>query len=189
MTMKVTKDNVGKLLASIQNLVGQEVLVGIPASQAERSDEDPQPMNNAQLGYVHENGSPAQNIPARPFLIPGVEDTQESYTSHLKKAASAALNGDNTKVQAELNAAGLVASAGARNKITAGEFAPLSPATIRNRRKNRGTKSMRAAEKKYLELIAAGASPEQAQDEAGIRPLINTGQLRNSLTYVIRKKE
>lgn len=189
MTMKVTKDNVGKLLASIQRLVGQEVLVGIPASQAERNDEDPKPMNNAQLGYVHENGSPAQNVPARPFLIPGVEDTQESYTSHLQKAVTAALNGDNTKVQTELNAAGLAASSGARNKITTGEFEPLSPATVRNRRKNRSTKSMRASEKKYLELIANGATPEQAQDEAGIRPLINTGQLRNSLTYVIRKKE
>lgn len=189
MTLKVTKDTVGQVLASIQRLVGQEVLVGIPASEAERNDEDPKPMNNAQLGYVHENGSPAQNIPARPFLIPGVEDTQESYTSHLQKAVTAALNGDNTKVQTELNAAGLVASSGARNKITTGEFEPLSPATVRNRRKSRSTKSMRAAEKKYLELIANGATPEQAQDEAGIRPLINTGQLRNSLTYVIRKKE
>lgn len=186
--MKVTKDNVGQVLASIQRLVGQEVLVGIPASKAERSDEDPQPMNNAQLGYVHENGSPAQNIPARPFLIPGVEDTQESITSHLQKAAKAAMSGDNTKVQVELNAAGLAASSGARHKITSGDFEPLSPATVRNRRKNRNTKSMRAAEKKYLELIANGATPEQAQDEAGIRPLINTGQLRNSLTYVVRRK-
>lgn len=189
MTLKVTKDTVGRVLASIQRLVGQEVLVGIPASQAERSDEDPKPMNNAQLGYVHENGSPAQNIPARPFLIPGVEDAQESYTNHLQKAVSAAMSGDDNKMQTELNAAGLIASSGARNKITTGEFEPLSPATVRNRRKSRSTKSMRAAEKKYLELIANGATPEQAQDEAGIRPLINTGQLRNSLTYVIRKKE
>ncbi|KAF1069149.1 MAG: hypothetical protein GAK45_01170 [Pseudomonas citronellolis] len=187
--MKVTKDNVGQVLAAIQSLVGQEVLVGIPASQAERSDEEPgQPMNNAQLGYVHEYGSPARNIPARPFLEPGVTEQQESIGNHLQKAAKAAFSGDNTKVQAELNAAGLVASSGARLKITSGEFEPLSPSTVRNRRKNRGTKSMRAAEKKYLELIANGATPEQAQEEAGIQPLINTGQLRNSLTYVIRKK-
>jgi len=187
--MKVTKDNVGQVLASIQRLVGQEVLVGIPASQAERSDEDPQPMNNAQLGYVHENGSPAQNIPARPFLIPGVEDTQEGYTRQLQKAVKAAMDGDSEGVQAALNGAGTIATSGARNKIATGEFEPLSPATVRNRRKNRSTKSMRTAEKKYLELIAGGATPEQAQNEAGIRPLINTGQLRNSLTYVIRKKE
>lgn len=190
MTMKVTKDDVGKVLASIQRLVGQEVLVGIPASKAERRNDDPgQPMNNAQLGYVHEFGSPQANIPARPFLIPGVEDTEESYADHLKKAAKAAMSGDSVKVEAEMQAAGLVASTGARHKINSGEFEPLAPATVRNRRKSRNTQSMRAEEQKYLDLIADGVSPAQAQADAGIQPLINTGQLRNSITYVVRKKE
>lgn len=189
MTMKVTKDDVGKVLASIQRLVGQEVLVGIPASEAERNDEDPQPINNAQLGYIHEYGSPKANIPARPFLEPGIEDQRESIGNHLQKAASSALNGDNGKLDAELNAAGLVAQAGARNRITSGDYEPLSPSTIRNRRKSRNTQSMRAEEKKYLDMVANGVSPAQAQADAGIQPLINTGQLRNSITYVVRKKE
>jgi phage gpG-like protein len=146
-------------------------------------------MNYAQLGYVHEYGSPKANIPARPFLEPGVEEQRERIGRQLQKAAKAAMNGDAEGVQAALNGAGQIATNSARNKIATGEFVPLSPATIRNRRKVRGTKSMRAEEKKYLELIASGATPEQAQDEAGIRPLNDTGQLRNSLTYVIRKKE
>lgn len=190
MTMKVTKDDVGKVLASIQRLVGQEVLVGIPATTTERSEGEPgEPINNAQLGYIHEYGSPKANIPARPFLEPGVEDQRESIGNHLQKAASSALKGDDGKLDAELNAAGLIAQAGARNRITSSNYEPLSPSTIRNRRKSRNTQSMRAEEQNYLDMVANGASPAQAQADAGIQPLINTGQLRNSITYVIRKKE
>lgn len=188
--MTVVKDNTAKVLAAIQKLASQEVLVGIPSTEAERSDDDQgAPLNNAQLGYIHEYGSPKANIPARPFLESGVEDQRASITNHLQTAAKAALNGQGEKVELSLNAAGLIASTGARNKLNSGEFAPLSPSTIRNRHKSRGTKSMRSSEKHYLELIASGSSPEQAQEEAGIQPLVNTGQLRNSITYVIRKKE
>lgn len=190
MSLKVNKDNVANVLHAIQKLAGQEVLVGIPATEAERNDDEPgAPLNNAQLGYIHEYGSPKANIPARPFLEPGVEEQRASITSHLQTAAKAALNGQGEKVELSLNAAGLIASTGARHKLNSGEFSPLAPSTIRNRHKGRNTKSMRASEKRYLELIAAGSSPEQAQDEAGIQPLVNTGQLRNSITYVIRKKE
>lgn len=188
--MSVTKDNVANVLQAIQQLASQEVLVGIPATEAERNnDESGAPLNNAQLGYIHEYGSPKANIPARPFLEPGIEDRRLSITGHLQAAATAALNGQSEKVEMSLNAAGLVASAAARSRINSGKFAPLSPSTIRNRHKSRGTKSMRSSEKRYLELIAAGATPEQAQEQAGIQPLINTGQLRNSITYVIRRKE
>lgn len=188
--MTVVKDNTAKVLAAIQKLASQEVLVGIPATEAERNDDEPgAPLNNAQIGYIHEYGSPKANIPARPFLESGVEDQRASITNHLQAAAKAAFSGQGEKVDQSLNAAGLIASTGARNKLNSGEFAPLAPSTIRNRHKSRGTKSMRASEKRYLELIASGSSPEQAQDEAGIQPLVNTGQLRNSITYVIRKRE
>lgn len=183
--MSMVKDDVAAVLAAINHLVGQEVLVGIPASEAERDGS----LSNAQLGYIHEYGSPSANIPARPFLEPGVSDQAPSIGNHLEKAARAAMKGDAGRVDAELGAAGMVAQAGARHRITSGEFEPLSPETIRRRRLNRKTKSIRPEERKYLQMIADGKSPAEAQSEAGIRPLINTGQLRNSLTYVVRKKE
>lgn len=158
--MKITTDNVAKVLASIQELAGKQVLVGIPATKAER--EDGEPINNAQLGYIHEYGAPASNIPARPFLIPGVAHAQESINNHLQKAAKAAMNGNDEKVDVELNATGLIAQAGARNEINNGAFEALSAKTLAVRRKRGRT---------------------------GDKPLIDTGQLRNSITYVIRKKE
>jgi phage gpG-like protein len=158
--MKITTDNVAKVLASIQELAGKQVLVGIPATKAER--EDGEPINNAQLGYIHEYGAPASNIPARPFLIPGVAHAQESINNHLQKAAKAAMSGNDEKVDTELNATGLIAQAGARNEINNGNFEALSARTLADRRKRGRT---------------------------GDKPLIDTGQLRNSITYVIRKKE
>lgn len=160
--MKITTDNVAKVLSSIQELAGKQVLVGIPASKAEREEGNTEPINNAQLGYIHEYGAPASNIPARPFLIPGVARAQESINNHLQKAAKAAMSGNDEKVDTELNATGLIAQAGARNEINNGDFEALSPVTLAARRKRGRT---------------------------GDKPLIDTGQLRNAITYVIRKKD
>ncbi|WP_223840741.1 hypothetical protein [Pseudomonas extremaustralis] len=162
MSMKITKDDVSKVLASIQDLANKQVLVGIPASKAEREEGDEEPINNAQLGYIHEYGSPKANIPARPFLNPGIARTQESINNHLKKAAKAAMDGNSEKVDVELNATGLIAQAGARNEINSGTFEALAPATLAARRRRGRT---------------------------GDKPLIDTGQLRNSITYVIREKD
>lgn len=160
--MKITTDNVAKVLATIQELAGKQVLVGIPASKATREEGDAEPINNAQLGHIHEYGAPASNIPARPFLIPGVARAQESINGHLQKAAKAAMDGNEEKVDVELNATGLVAQAGARYEINNGDLAPLSDRTLAERRKRGRT---------------------------GIKPLIDTGQLRNAITYVIREKD
>lgn len=162
MSLKITTDNVAQVLASIQDLASKQVLVGIPASKAEREEGDKEPINNAQLGYIHEYGAPASNIPPRPFLNPGIARTQESINGHLKKAARAAMDGNQEKVDVELNATGLIAQAGARNEINSGEFAPLAESTLAARRRRGRT---------------------------GEKPLIDTGQLRNSITYVIRKKD
>lgn len=184
--MKVTKDDVSKVLAAIQKLVGQEVLIGIPASSASR--EGGGPLNNAQIGYIHEYGSPQANIPARPFLEPGVSEAMDKITPRMKAAAKAAMDGDSSRVDQQLNAAGLLGRASAKKKIDSGEFEPLKPATVRNRRRARKTQSMRADEKKYLALIAAGETSEAAQDATGIRPLHNTGELGDHITHVVRRK-
>lgn len=195
MTSKfITSDKLADVLKNISGLVCKQVLVGIPDSTTERNDEDDEgPMNNATLGYLHENGSPANNLPARPFLIPGIEDATSDIAGRLRKAADAALDGKADKVDQQLNAAGLIAQNSVKEKISTGDFAPLSPSTVASRRYKRGTKSMRDSEREYMDMIrsgaqAAGFSLAELQDAAGIRPLIDTGQLRDSITYVIRKK-
>lgn len=179
----VVRDDVAKVFKSIQELVGRQVLVGIPDSGQNNREEGP--VNNATIGYVMEFGSPLHNVPARAFLIPGVETAKEAALRQLRQAADAALKGDKAAMQQGLNRAGIVASNEVKHKINSNIPPPLSPNTIRNRHRGRQTK-MRESEQVYLALVSQGVEPGAAQGEVGIVALINTAQLRNSITYVVR---
>ncbi|GAA5786135.1 hypothetical protein [Chitiniphilus shinanonensis] len=190
-TVKITIDDVSKVLGSIATLAAKQVLVGIPSSTAGRDDDGP--INNAEIGYVQEHGSPANNVPARPFLVPGVKDEMEPISRQLKRASQSALDGDKAKSDMALKAAGLLGERGARAKISSNIAPALKPSTIANRYRARGTASRREGEMAYSSKVTAGAqaagmSLSEIQDAAGIVSLVNTGQLRNALTYVIRKK-
>ncbi|MBU9534714.1 hypothetical protein KTE49_30225, partial [Burkholderia multivorans] len=58
-------DRLDEVLKSISGLMQKEVLVGVPDSTAGRKDEG-EPLSNAEIGYILEHGSPANNIPERP---------------------------------------------------------------------------------------------------------------------------
>lgn len=166
-----------KVLQSIVDLSKKTVLVGVPEAKAQR--EDGEPVNNAALAYIHEFGSPANNIPPRPFLIPGIESAKSKIAAQLAEAGKAALNKDNSAVDKRLNAAGLAAQNSAKTKINSGDFAPLSDSTVRAR-------AARGRKGAIAELASRKAGNEANNENA--RPLIDSGQLRNSITYVIRKK-
>jgi hypothetical protein len=179
MSVQVTVDKLAQVLASMSELVKKEVLVGIPDSAPERREEDKSPLSNAQIGYIQEFGSPAANIPARPFLIPGVENAQSDVVDEFRAGAKAALNGNAGQVEKSLVRAGIQAQNSVRAKIQDGPFEPLKAATLRARAR-RGRKGAQAE----LDSRAAGNAP----DNSNAKPLLDTGQLRNSVTFVIRKK-
>lgn len=174
----IKKDRLNDVIKSISSLTKTDVLVGIPESNGER--EGAAEPTNATLGYIHEHGSPVNNIPARPFLIPGVSDGAGKYRPRLLKAAQSALDGDKKEAFRQLEAAGTIAEMSAKAKINSGDFVPLADATVKARAR-RGRK---------------GAAEELARRAAGmpagtdlVKPLIDTGQLRNSITHVIREKK
>lgn len=185
MAVKITIDKLGDVIKAISQLSNKDVLVGIPDSAPERTDT---PITNAQIGYVMETGSPSQNIPARPFLVPGIASVQDEVAARLRKGALSALEGSANGAEAALKQAGMVGQNAVKKKINDGPFSPLSPSTIAQRKNSRKTQSMRKAEKDYFKHLDAGKTEQEAQDLAGIKPLINTGSLRNSITYVVRKK-
>lgn len=185
----ITKDKVNSVIGSITQLVGKQVLVGIPEAETARQDDaSTAHPTNADLGYIHEFGSPRANIPARPFLIPGVRKVLAQALSHLKGAVYATLDAKPEVADRELVTAGVIAESSAKREITTGDFVPLSPYTVANRYRQRGTQTRRANEERYLELVRGGTPAASAQAQAGIRPLINTGQLRQAITSVVRKK-
>jgi hypothetical protein len=161
MKFKVEKivDNADKLENSIKRLTGKDVLVGIPEDETQRKEADG--ITNAMLAYIHDTGSPSQNIPARPFMDPGIKDAKTRIVARLKKMGEDTLDGNTSAVDKGLDAIGLIAVSAIRAKITSGPFAPLSPSTIRARLRRGFT---------------------------GEKPLIVTAQLRNAINYVVRKK-
>lgn len=157
--VKMVRDDVAKIMRDIKKLTELDVLVGIPSDKTDR--EDGSPMNNAILGYIHEYGAPAAGIPARPFLIPGVQNAQPKVIKHLEAAAKAALEQKPDDVDVFLHRAGGVATNEAKAVINAGVKPDLKDATLAARRRRGRT---------------------------GEVPLIDIGKLRNSITYVVRKK-
>lgn len=159
MTVQIIKDNLKSLLKNIESMSKKSVLIGIPSDKTIRPEV---PQTNAELGYLHEHGSPARNIPARPFLIPGVKAANENTTKILKEYAGKALQ-DYKAIDNGLNAAGLFAQNSVKKYIIAQtNFTPLSAATIAQRK---------------------------AKGFKGTKALIRTGQLLNSITYVVKEKQ
>src|SRR5215467_2634573 len=91
----VTEDHTAELQSALDTLASIEVLIGIPAKEdqphfdetggeagpTERREEEGGGgiRENAVLGYIHEHGSPINNIPPRPWLGPGVEQSKDRW--------------------------------------------------------------------------------------------------------------
>ena len=158
MSVKIVKDDTKRILSAISSMTEKEVLVGIPSKENHRNGSA---RTNSEIGYINEKGSPLQNIPARPWLVPGVESATKKIIGVLERSAKKAVV-EKGAIEKGLNAAGIIAQSSVKNYIRKGEnFKPLSDATLKSR-KSKG----------FL----------------GEKPLIETGQLINSVTYVIRKK-
>jgi len=158
--VKVLLDNTSKVLKGLGELAETRVMAGIPAEKGVRSEGDTSPINNAQLMYIHENGAPEANIPARPVVVPGVKSVQGAITKGLAKAGTQAMAGDLNGMRKSFNAVGIIAQNAMRKRISEGPFEPLSERTLAARR---------------------------ARGRTGDKPLIDTGQLRRALSYVVRK--
>lgn len=157
----VTLDRTKKIAQAITALASQRVYAGVPAEDATRDPEDgdEKPMNNAAIMYLNENGAPEANIPARPVVHPAIESIKTQVMAELKLGGRLALEGNTSAIERMYTRIGFLAQNAMRKQITEGEFSPLSPRTI--------------AARKY-------------RGRTGTKPLIDTGQLRRALTYVIR---
>lgn len=167
MTVTVVRDNVGLLLRGLLALSRQEVVVGVPQGSPRR-DGGP---DNATLAYIMETGDPSRNIPARPFMAPGMADAKPEIVAMLKAAGLQAVKDvaalksssqDGGPIAKGLHTVGLVAQKAIVAKMEKGPFVPPSPRTLRNRRKRGNTST---------------------------KPLLDTHQLERSVTYVVRDKK
>ena len=165
-----TTSRIDEVKKAVNRIKGAAVFVGIASGSKGDARSDGGPSNHG-LGFIHEYGSPSRNIPARPFLIPGVRNASEKAVKKMQGAIKAGLHGDRIAMDALLEQAGMIAVSGAKKEISSGNFEPLKPSTLRNRHRSRMTKGKRENELK-------------GED---VRPLINTGALRDSIDYIVVK--
>lgn len=156
-----SNDELGSLKESLNKLKKMDVLVGIPQdNDTNRGDK----VTNAELMFIHTNGSPLNNIPLRPVIEPAIENDKETLSSLLGNALEAGLSGDLDLVKENLKLAGLEGQAAAQEWFD-------------NPKNGWPENSPRVKARK----IKKGSTDP--------KPLIDTGELRKTITYVIRDGE
>lgn len=177
------KSNFKAVQAALKRLTRDEVLIGVPRETAPRQGE---PVNSAQLLYIHEFGSPARNIPERPVLRPSVAAIRDGAITVLKTAATRVLNGATGEAERALRYVGLMGQKAAQERIAEGIPPALSDATLKARaRRKRGTgHRIDKGAKAELARRAAGETPGMVDTT----PLIDTGSMLKAITYVIRRR-
>ncbi len=184
--VRKTIDKVTELLRRVTELTGNDVLVGVPADKSGRKQG---PVSNAALAYIHEFGSPARHIPARPFLYPGIRKARPEIIATMKQGAKDVLHGK--QAMTVLNKVGMLARNSVVREITdpAPPFVPLAASTIRARlrRTAAGRRKLRQIKKRGVAVTQWAQEIDPKTGDVNIHPLIDTGQLRASITYVVRQ--
>lgn len=176
--LKIIVNKLPKFRANMELFDKEDVYVGVPSDHTERNDTNK--VNNAVIAYTNDNGSPMMNIPARPFMRPGIENAKADISNAFKRGAKAVLKGNDGAIDIAMHQAGLIAQRSIRAAINDGIPPPLADFTIRAR-SEKGSKGAKVEMKRRKEGEGPSAS-------GSAKPLIVTGQLRNSINYVIRSK-
>jgi hypothetical protein len=181
-TVTITsKSKVKEVTKSLQLVDGMQVFVGIPEDTTERKDGE---MTNAALCYIHTNGSQLHNLPARPIIEPAINapGNVEPITEEMKQAIEQMVfRGNELQAFTHLKRAGMLGQNAARGWFTdpRNNWAPNKPSTVLGKvSKLSGKKKA-----KVIDAIASGASLSDMDT-----PLIDTGQLRKSIIYVVKVK-
>lgn len=175
MKVQVKGKKSGKeIVEPLKALAKLDVLVGVPYD-GEREEDG---ISNAELGRIHEDGSPANNLPDRPHLIPGVKNAEEKTAQYFKAAVNKALDNDLTGAKHELVKAGMNADQEVKQIIQSGELAPLAMSTL-----EKGANKGRQSDEAEMVGRVAGMNPNTFR-----KPLILTQEYLKSITSVLREK-
>lgn len=161
--IRITVDRTAGVKAALKALVQDRVLVGIASQHAFRDPDpdDPSPdLNNAEIGYLNEFGAPEANIPARPHLVPGTQKVLPKVEKIYREAAPKVLDGDTNAIRGAHGRVGFTVTSSVKAFMTDGVEPALAESTLKQR-KRRG--------------------------RDGETPLLDTGQYRRNIDFVIRK--
>lgn len=175
-TMRVLKDINPKALDELKRrLNGNRVVhVGVPAGKTEK---DGTPL--AMIAAVHEFG--AGDVPERPFLRVTPVKHRMKYIRLNRINLVKMLRGQMT-AETALGQLGEMCKGDVQAEIRHGNFKPLAPKTIRARERKRSGDYNDELSRKVEKKRAAGNAAGPID-----RPLIDSGQLVQSITWEIAK--
>ena len=155
--------NYNKLKKTLKFIKENEVYVGIPDDTTVREEDRTGEVTNAELLFIHTNGSPVNNIPPRPVIEPAIRNDKERLSSMMKKAAQLAFSGRFDEAVNQLRKVGMRGQNVSRAWFVNPDngWPPNSP-------------SVQAA--------------KRAKGSNDPKPLIDTGELRKSITYFVKTK-
>lgn len=157
MVVHESAEIIKNLIQGWNYFLNNEVVVGITMESNSARGDAP---SNAELLYIHDQGSPDRHIPPRPVLKPAIAqpEVKEKIQTMMREAAVAALvNGNMEKCEQNFHKAGMIGRDACKKYIQdGGKLAPNAPMTV----------AMKGSSK----------------------PLIDTGSMLNSITYAVRKK-
>lgn len=158
--IEVTYDGFKQMMEGLDWIEKSGVYIGIPEDESSREDED---ITNAELLFIHTNGSLINNVPARPVIEPALREDSERLSSMLGKAFVYALQGKFEFAFEQLEKTGMRGQKVARAWFTnpKNNWPPNAPSVVRAKLKKGSTNP---------------------------RPLIDTGELKRSITYVINER-
>lgn len=183
----ISVDKLNDMSKAVAWLGTKEVMVGIPEEKTDR-DDGPGDATNSIIAYAHEFGVPEHNLPARPFLEPGIQNTEADWLKSFDAAARKAFEGNIPGAETSLMRAGEKAANGAKAVIRAQDFVELSRRTIEERLAKivRGHKqgAQRVAKYRAITNLLEAA----AWEAANIKILQDTNQMFRAITYVVRDR-
>jgi len=184
--LEVLVDNHQMVVDAIKRLANTTVMVGIPSDKeqphydesgqqakgTEKRTDTPSGIGNANIGYIHETGAAAANIPPRPWLGPGVRNNQREWMTYMRRAGQLAFAGKMQEAEHAWHGAGMTAVDGVKDRIQSNIPPPLADVTVERRRQRSTGSTYRRKAKTASDTTA----------------LIDTAQMINSISYVIRHR-
>lgn len=149
-------------------------VIGAKAEKNERHGDGKKPskLTNGELARIHEFGVP-DHIPARPFILGTFTLNRAKYIDLLKTKILPGIYRAKITVSFGLKVIGEIMASDMRNRMVEGPGIPPpnAPSTI-------------AAKKRKGRWNKGGKSADEEP-----RPLIDTGRLRNSISYAVVVKD
>lgn len=194
LSVKQTADMAGAIRRAVESLTEKDVYIGVPAEDTERGDIKNKShgsngragggINNAELSYIHEFGAPGAGIPARPHLIPGMEKIIPDAVTELREAATQAMKGNEKAVEKALINIGQMGVSSVQAMFQNNDWPPLSASTLDYHPLRKDDQGNVLVNKKGV-----ARRGKSRRDRGKVNPLIDTGQLMKSHTFVIRKRQ